>query len=83
MTGLTGNYIMANQIILAGNMEYRYRLLPVILGDYLSDRVNKEENPDCKDGRVKLVKYVNGIKIDYTVDCKRAKVLIARQESSY
>lgn len=67
---------------LEGRYGFSASLLPVILGDFIKD--NKEEiiNTNCLEGKLDLEQFLNGLKIRYTVDCKRGKIILVTQEGS-
>jgi hypothetical protein len=57
-------------------------LIPIVLGDYVKDNKSNNENIPCSEGKLDLESFVNGLKISYTVDCKKAKIILAQQKGS-
>ena len=57
-------------------------VVPLLVGDYIQeDKTSLQEKP-CVDGQIEMDGSVGGIKIRYTVDCKKAKVITAVREGS-
>jgi hypothetical protein len=78
-----------NKKLYCGSPEYLrrkyglvYDLLPLIIGDYIPDKGKIVEKLDCRDGTVATGLLVKGIKINYLVDCKKAKLISATQENN-
>ena len=57
-------------------------LLPVILGDLIRGKEISVENVTCIDNKAEINCNINGIKIDYIIDCKKLKIISASQEFS-
>jgi hypothetical protein len=66
------------------NRKYRISasVMPIVLGDYIKDNKSINENIPCSEGKLDLERFVNGLKIRYTVDCKKAKIILAQQKGS-
>jgi hypothetical protein len=56
--------------------------IPVIFGDFLSYKIPDLKLSDCSDGKFLISGIINGFKINYVIDCKRAKSISATTENS-
>lgn len=52
-------------------------ILPLILGDYIVSDFNKDTKLECSDGEVIDWQDIKGMKVEYTIDCRRLKVIAA------
>lgn len=59
---------------LAEKYGFSYLFIPLIFGDYLSDRMD-ENTVDCKDGLLGKRSILQGSVIDYTIDCETEKAV--------
>jgi hypothetical protein len=86
---ITNDTILANDRVnkklyygSAGNLENKYGIsfgsIPVILGDLMIIKKRKNEHIECKNGEAKFSESTNGRIIDYTVNCNRKKITLAR-----
>lgn len=57
-------------------------VLPVILGDYITDNFSDNSQAKCSDGKLDIDCIVGGIKIKYVIDCKKGKTILAIPENS-
>lgn len=57
-------------------------IMPILLGDYVSDSEQDNTIQKCSGGMIKVENYVKGMKVNYTVDCRKAKIVKAEQEGS-
>ena len=57
--------------------------LPLIIGDYLDDRINDKETVTVKDGKFSTECVFRGMNIRYNIDCKQNKTLSATMERSF
>ena len=60
-----------------------YELLPIVLGDFIKGNDKSIEKVVCADDMADLDCSVSGMKISYKFDCKKMKVVAARQESGF
>lgn len=69
-----------------GNLKNKYsispELLPVILGDLIKGKERTVENVACIDNKADINCTLNGVKVDYVIDCKKMKIISASQEIS-
>jgi hypothetical protein len=56
-------------------------LIPVILGDYSDGNKSFDSDQPCADGIAVINAFIKGIKIRYTVECRKNKIVKASQES--
>jgi hypothetical protein len=52
-------------------------VLPLIFGDFLNENIYDNNKPDCEDGKIKMEAIIKDIKINYVVDCKYGKSILA------
>lgn len=57
-------------------------IMPILLGDYVSGNEQDSKPEKCSGGLTKLGSTVKGLKVNYTVDCRKAKIVKAEQEGS-
>lgn len=57
-------------------------IMPILLGDYISGNETDNQNMKCSGGMGKVENIVRGLKVNYTVDCRKAKIAKAEQEGS-
>lgn len=57
-------------------------VLPIILGDFISDKMKSGEEVLCIDDKVNFEGNVKGIRIWYSADCKKRKIFRASGENS-
>lgn len=69
-----------NRIMYFGSSGYIYRkfgisdkVLPVIFGDFISEKCINKDNYLCKDDRLIIDCQANGLIISYNIDCKQRK----------
>lgn len=78
-----------NRKIVCSSPEYfktRYGVslsfLPLLIGDYIGDKLKNNSEEDCVDGFLYTDCINEGVKIRYTVDCNKEKIISAIVESS-
>jgi hypothetical protein len=49
-------------------------VIPLIFGDYIDEEHEDKVLGSCSEGKLELDGSVNGIKVKYVIDCKRAKI---------
>lgn len=59
-----------------------YDLLPVIFGDYVNENRQSEYRIECNDGKGIIQSYIGGMKLVYTADCNKQKIIEADQAGS-
>ena len=47
--------------------------LPIIFGDYVSDKIPGKDNANCMEGNMLLDESIGGIRISYLIDCRKGK----------
>lgn len=57
-------------------------LLPVVLGDFLMNKVSDPGSVTCINGRQDIVSIIDGVRILYTIDCKLMKAILAVPDNS-
>jgi hypothetical protein len=57
-------------------------LLPVIFGDFIANSLDQSNKAECFKGNLGLTGIINGVKINYVLDCRIAKVVRATATSS-
>lgn len=57
-------------------------VLPIVFGDYIKGNKIISENTPCFEGKQEIEYDVHGIKVRYTADCKKSKIVLAQQEGS-
>ena len=57
-------------------------VLPVILGDYIGDKISGNFNSECLDGKLDVESIKSGMKIKYLIDCKKGKPILAITENN-
>jgi hypothetical protein len=69
----------------ASDLKTKYGLtaavLPVILGDYINEETVDEKKLECINGTIGLDAVIKGTKIQYRIDCKYAKCILAAPEN--
>jgi hypothetical protein len=50
-------------------------LLPVVLGDFIKMQVTDQGSGECREGILNTSSIINGVKINYTIDCKLMKAV--------
>ena len=68
---------------LSKKFGFTSEVLPIILGDFIKGNVKSIEKVVCEDDMADLDCSVSGMKISYKFDCKKMKVISARQESGF
>lgn len=62
----------------AGHIKIKYGFsgseIPVIFGDFIADKTRAATKPNCKNGSMELDTYLKGTKINYVIDCRKAKL---------
>jgi hypothetical protein len=63
------------------DLEKKFRIklifIPVLLGDFISERFSEVATYDCDKGFIEYISYFNSHKIRYIIDCKKSKVIAA------
>ena len=57
-------------------------LLPVVLGDFLMNRISDPGSVTCINGRQDIVSIIDGVRILYTIDCNLMKAILAVPDNS-
>lgn len=57
-------------------------LLPVVLGDFLMNKVSDPGTITCINGRQDIVSLIDGVRIMYTIDCRLMKAILAVPDNS-
>lgn len=78
-----------NKKLYTGNSQYIKKkfgipvsFIPLIFGDYISTNRGDNKELKCKDGKLGLSEGVNGLKIQYVMDCNKAKAVSIGVENS-
>ncbi len=57
-------------------------LLPVVLGDFLMNKVADPGSVTCINGKQDIVSIIDGVRVLYTIDCKLMKTILAVPDNS-
>lgn len=57
-------------------------VLPVVFGDVISDKYSYDGKTDCSEGKLNVSVILEGVKINYVIDCKKSKSISAVTENS-
>lgn len=57
-------------------------LLPILFGDYIGKTINRDVSTPCITGIMAIETSSTGVKVDYQIDCDKAKAVSAKGESS-
>lgn len=57
-------------------------LLPVVLGDFIMSEGSDAGSVTCVDGRQDIISIIDGMRIQYTIDCKLMKAVRALPDNS-
>jgi hypothetical protein len=57
-------------------------LLPVVLGDFLMNKVSDPGTINCINGTQDIVSIIDGVRILYTIDCRLMKAILAVPDNS-
>lgn len=83
---LSGDTILINdrinKKIYSGRTQYLNRkfgipvsCLPLIFGDYLFTEKDDSKSPECKEGKTEKSEDLKGLKLQYILDCRKAKAV--------
>lgn len=68
------------------NLKQKYGIgtasFPVIFGDLVVDKRTEDGKDPCTNGILNLVSNVKGVNLNYTIDCKKRKIISVRTMSS-
>lgn len=57
-------------------------VLPVVLGDVIGGKYSDDKRTDCLDGKLIVNGLIEGVKINYVIDCRKGKLISANPENS-
>lgn len=79
-----------NRKLYYGSSDYFMRkygvkasVLKIIFGDYINDNLSDNSKVKCSGGKMYTEGTVSGIRIKYTIDCKKEKIILSETEHNW
>jgi hypothetical protein len=70
-----------------GDLEKRfgisYTVLPLLLGDFIGNKVGEANSQECKEGLTETNCIISGMNIKYLIDCTKKKLIKAQVEDDF
>jgi len=70
-----------NSFYLKKKFGFSQNTLPIILGDFVTEKNCEENIEECLDDRLNIECSVKGLILNYSIDCKRWKTILVNQKN--